>query len=106
MYRPDARDFYRGTLGMALSGNPDSGYSQFFIALMPNEELNGKYTAFGRVVKGIEVIANLNKIDPQTKSKDSQSPRDEPDEILEIRVLSKRDHDYVPRKVENPIFGN
>ncbi|MCR9296141.1 MAG: peptidylprolyl isomerase [bacterium] len=106
MNRPDARDFYRGTLGMALSGNPDSGYSQFFIALMPNEELNGKYTAFGRVVKGIEVIANLNKIDPQNKSKDSQSPRDEPDEILEIRVLSKRDHDYVPRKVENPIFGN
>jgi cyclophilin family peptidyl-prolyl cis-trans isomerase len=104
MDRPDARRFYRGTLGMALSGHPDSAYSQFFIALMPNNELDDEFTAFGRIVKGMEVIANLNKIDPKAEKKENPTPADEPDEILEIRVLNKRDHEYKPNKVEGEIF--
>lgn len=40
--------FVRGAVGMALSG-PDTGGSQFFIALAPQPHLDGSYTVFGQV---------------------------------------------------------
>lgn len=46
--------YLRGTLGMALSG-PDTGGSQFFLTHSPQPHLDGGYTAFGRVVAGLEV---------------------------------------------------
>jgi cyclophilin family peptidyl-prolyl cis-trans isomerase/HEAT repeat protein len=50
--------FGRGTVGMAHSGK-DTGGSQFFIALQPAPHLDGAYTAFGRVVSGMEVAEQL-----------------------------------------------
>ncbi|MDB4947635.1 MAG: Peptidyl-prolyl cis-trans isomerase (rotamase) - cyclophilin family [Gemmatimonadetes bacterium] len=53
------RDPYlRGTLGMALSG-PDTGGSQFFVAHSPQPHLDGGYTVFGRVVKGMDVVDGI-----------------------------------------------
>lgn len=99
--KPGARKFFRGTLGLALAGHPDSGYSQFFFALAPSPDvLDGQYTAFGRVVKGIEVMANLAIIDPEESEKDKNGPKNEPDEIIEVEVLQKRDHEYLPNKVK------
>jgi peptidyl-prolyl cis-trans isomerase B (cyclophilin B) len=43
---------------MAHSGK-DTGGSQFFIALQPAPHLDGAYTAFGRVVSGMEVAEQL-----------------------------------------------
>jgi cyclophilin family peptidyl-prolyl cis-trans isomerase/HEAT repeat protein len=48
----------RGTVGMALAG-PDTGGSQFFIALSPQPHLDGGYTAFGEVTGGAEVLDRL-----------------------------------------------
>jgi cyclophilin family peptidyl-prolyl cis-trans isomerase/HEAT repeat protein len=48
----------RGIVGMALSGR-DTGGSQFFIAHQPAPHLDGAYTAFGRVVSGMEVVDQL-----------------------------------------------
>ncbi len=48
----------RGTVGMALSG-PDTGGSQFFVALSPQPHLDGGYTAFGEVTGGAEVLDRL-----------------------------------------------
>jgi cyclophilin family peptidyl-prolyl cis-trans isomerase len=45
----------RGTLGMALSG-PDTGGSQWFITHAPQPHLDGGYTVFGRVVRGMDVV--------------------------------------------------
>ncbi len=45
------RPYYRGTVGMALSG-PDTGGSQFFIALAQEPHLDGGYTVFGQVIQG------------------------------------------------------
>jgi cyclophilin family peptidyl-prolyl cis-trans isomerase/HEAT repeat protein len=45
----------RGVVGMALSG-PDTGGSQFFVTLSPQPHLDGGYTAFGRVISGVEVL--------------------------------------------------
>jgi cyclophilin family peptidyl-prolyl cis-trans isomerase/HEAT repeat protein len=43
----------RGILGMAHAG-PDTGGSQWFITHSPQPHLNGSYTAFGRVIEGME----------------------------------------------------
>jgi cyclophilin family peptidyl-prolyl cis-trans isomerase/HEAT repeat protein len=50
--------FVRGTVGVALAG-PDTGGSQFFITLSPQPHLDAKYTAFGRVVKGFELLDRI-----------------------------------------------
>ncbi|MHB8079900.1 MAG: peptidylprolyl isomerase [Candidatus Krumholzibacteriia bacterium] len=47
--------FERGTVGIADSGL-DTGGSQFFICLSPQPHLTGRYTAVGRVVRGMHVV--------------------------------------------------
>lgn len=104
-HKPGARKFFRGTMGLALNaGDPNSGHSQFFFALLPSTDLSESYTAFGRITKGMEVMANLTKIEPkQEKSKEEKEDGEgtkEPDEIITIEILSKRDHEYKPNKVQ------
>ena len=50
--------FERGVIGMASSG-ADSAGSQFFITLSRQPHLDGRYTAFGRVVRGDEILDRL-----------------------------------------------
>ena len=57
----------RGTLAMARSQDPDSAGSQFYIMLGPAAHLNGQYTAFGRVVSGMEVVDTI-KVGDRVKS--------------------------------------
>ena len=54
------RPFLRGTVGMSLNLE-DSAGSQFFITHSPQPGFNGRYSAFGQVVNGIEVV---DKIEP------------------------------------------
>jgi len=90
-YQPNHRLHFRGSLSMAHAGR-DTGGSQFFLNFVPTRQLDGKHTAFGRVVKGIEVLAKIRRRDPEAMD----PPK--PDKILEAKVLRKRDHEYVPRK--------
>ncbi len=52
------RPYARGVVGMALSGK-DTGGSQFFVTAAPQPHLDGRYTAFGEVTKGQEVVDAL-----------------------------------------------
>jgi cyclophilin family peptidyl-prolyl cis-trans isomerase len=61
------RKFERGVLGMARKNDPDSGGSQFYIMLGAASHLNGQYTAFGRVVSGLEVVDTI-KVGDRVKS--------------------------------------
>ncbi len=55
--------FVTGAVGMALSGK-DTGGSQFFICHSPQPHLDGRYTVFGQVVDGMDVVDRLIQGDP------------------------------------------
>jgi cyclophilin family peptidyl-prolyl cis-trans isomerase/HEAT repeat protein len=56
------RPYLRGSVGMALDWE-DTGGSQFFITVSPQPHLDGRYTVFGRVVAGMEVVDRLTQGD-------------------------------------------
>ena len=53
------RKHVRGVISMAHSGHPDSAGSQFFICHAEAKSLDGKYTAFGQLIKGDDVLEKL-----------------------------------------------
>jgi cyclophilin family peptidyl-prolyl cis-trans isomerase len=57
------RPYLRGTVGMALDPWPDTGGSQYFITHSPQPHLDAKYTVFGRVVAGMEVVDQIQQGD-------------------------------------------
>ncbi len=93
--KPGARKFFRGTLGMALANGPDTGGSQFFICFLSQPRLDGKFVAFGRVLSGMDVLADLVRVDKSDTEKKESSAGAPPDEILVAEVISKRNHPYV-----------
>ena len=52
----------RATVGMALSGK-DTGGSQWFVTHAPQPHLDGGYTVFGHVIKGMEVVDRIERGD-------------------------------------------
>ena len=58
--------FERGTVGMATAGK-DTGGSQFFICHSEQPHLNRRYTVFGRVASGMEIVDQIQIDDQITK---------------------------------------
>ncbi len=52
----NTRPHLRGTVAMARAFDPDSAGSQFYICLNPQPSLDGKYTVFGQVTEGMDVV--------------------------------------------------
>jgi peptidyl-prolyl cis-trans isomerase B (cyclophilin B) len=50
-----------GTVSMARGDDPDSGSTSFFICTAPASSLDGKYTVFGRVVEGLDVVEAIEQ---------------------------------------------
>ncbi|MGC4004846.1 MAG: peptidylprolyl isomerase [Pirellulales bacterium] len=90
--KPNARMHFRGTLSMAHAGK-DTGGSQFFLTFRPTEHLDGRHTAFGRVIEGLDVLDKLQRINPEFPG----SVNIKPDTITTATVIRKRDHEYVPQ---------
>lgn len=53
------RPHERGVLSMARSAHPNSAGSQFFICLSAAPSLDGQYTAFGKVIAGLDVVDQI-----------------------------------------------
>ncbi len=57
-------NFGRGVVGMARSGNPNSGNSQFFICFDDCGFLNGQYTVWGQVIDGMNFVDQIKRGEP------------------------------------------
>jgi peptidyl-prolyl cis-trans isomerase A (cyclophilin A) len=64
-FLPGLRFDSAGKLAMANTGDPDSGGCQFFITYGPMRVWDGKYTIFGVVVEGQDVVSKINRAPAQ-----------------------------------------
>jgi cyclophilin family peptidyl-prolyl cis-trans isomerase len=69
----------RGVLSAARSADPDSANSQFFICLESAPHLDRQYSAFGKVISGMEFVDKIKKGDPSSGSVP------DPDKIISLR---------------------
>ncbi|HBY62943.1 MAG TPA: hypothetical protein DEH78_24230 [Solibacterales bacterium] len=51
----------RGIVSMARTDDPDSATTSFFLMLAASPHLDGKYSAFGRIIEGLEVLEAFEK---------------------------------------------
>jgi len=59
----------RGVLSMARTMDTNSASSQFFIMHEDSPHLDGQYAAFGKVVKGLEVIDEIANVETDYRDK-------------------------------------
>ena len=69
----------RGILSAARSSDPDSANSQFFICFDSAPHLDRQYSAFGKVIKGMEFVDMIKKGDPNSGSVS------DPDKIISLK---------------------
>ncbi|GJM02133.1 MAG: hypothetical protein DHS20C08_06340 [Rhodomicrobium sp.] len=93
--------FNRGVIGAARTQNPNSANSQFFICFQAAHHLNRQYTAFGKVVHGMEYIDQLKR------GRGPSGMVDEPDVIVAMKVAADvKDPPPVALKQFVPGFEN
>ena len=68
----------RGILSMARSSDPNSANSQFFIVFKSAPHLDRQYTAFGKVIKGMEFVDLIKK------GEGSNGEVEDPDKIISL----------------------
>jgi cyclophilin family peptidyl-prolyl cis-trans isomerase len=72
-----------GVVGMVNAGENTNG-SQFFITYGPQMDLNGRYTIFGQVIEGIDVLSKLTPRDPGTDPNPPQG-----DLLISVTILEQ-----------------
>jgi len=72
-----------GTLSMARANDPNSASCQFFICLGKAQFLDGKYTVFGHLIRGYDVLHAIGKVEtgPQPMGGEKSHP------LKEVRIL-------------------
>lgn len=93
-----AEPFRRGTVGAARSSNPNSANSQFFICFDAAPFLDGKYTVWGEVIRGMTHVDAIKKGDPQS------GLMEDPDKILKMVVAADAsDHSVLDQPADTAI---
>jgi cyclophilin family peptidyl-prolyl cis-trans isomerase len=72
----NATPHLRGTVSMARAGDPNSANSQFFICFQPRFTLDKNYTAFGRVISGMQYVDAIQRGEPP----------EQPDRIVQASI--------------------
>ena len=73
----------RGAVSMARAADPNSADSQFFICFKDAGFLDGQYTVWGQVIKGMEFVDNIKRGDPNDNGAVIN-----PDVIVSMKVLA------------------
>jgi cyclophilin family peptidyl-prolyl cis-trans isomerase/protein-disulfide isomerase len=73
-----------GVVAMNNAGSPNSNGSQFFVTFGPQTELNGKFTIFGQVIEGLDVLEKLAQRDASQDATNQYF-----DEILSVTIDEK-----------------
>lgn len=87
-----ARNDYTSYSSSLTEESYNSGSSQFFIMTKPNTSLNGYYTAFGKVIEGMDIVHNIENVevkvadDSEETGNTEQSTPVNPVKITSIRV--------------------
>jgi peptidylprolyl isomerase len=86
----------RGTVSMARTEQPDSANSQFFIVFYPRFALDNRYTNFGRVISGMDVVDSIERGEPPAN----------PTKIVQASLYSegKPQPAYVPPAPPAPVL--
>jgi len=76
----------RGSIStVAIPGKPNSGGAQFFICVSPQPQLDGQFSAFGRVTEGIDVVEKIS-----TAPADEQQLTVKPVPIISVKIEPKK----------------
>ena len=87
-----ARNDYTSYSSTLAEESYNSGSSQFFIMTKENASLNGYYTAFGKVIEGMDVVHNIENVEVKAADNSEESGNTEvstpvnPVKITSIRV--------------------
>ena len=74
----------RGTVSMARAQDPNSADSQFFICFKDAPWLDGQYTIWGQVVKGMKHVDSIKK------GNGSNGEVTDPDKIISMKLINKK----------------
>ena len=92
--------FKRGTVGAARTQNPNSANSQFFIVLDEASHLNGQYTLWGEVIRGMERVDAIKKGDRRRNGLVTN-----PDKMVKVTVAADAKDHSVLQEPESPKRG-
>ncbi|HXI83067.1 MAG TPA: peptidylprolyl isomerase [Verrucomicrobiae bacterium] len=81
-----------GVVSMARSSDPDSAGSQFFICLGDASFLNGQYTAFGKLIAGVDVLKKIGGASTKMNSSGSEkSAPVEPVVVTHVKIIPRQE---------------
>ena len=85
----NGRKHQRGVISMARSSDPDSAGSQFFICLADASFLDGKYTAFGTLLRGDEVLGKLGDVPTKVAGGGEKSRPVDRQHVDSVRIMAR-----------------
>ncbi len=86
----------RGVVSMARATGNDSARGQFFICLTDRPDLNGAYTAFGRVISGMDVVDRIAAVPRDEFGRRGKPDRPLDDVVIETLRIEARDAQAPP----------
>jgi cyclophilin family peptidyl-prolyl cis-trans isomerase len=79
-----------------IPGKPNSDGAQFFICVSDQTQLNGEYSAFGRVTEGMDVVEKIS-----LGAADAEQKLNTPVKIVSIKIEPKREEPFVDASVND-----